>query len=94
MFNLATCMYYTGLDPFTKQEVYIAKGFRDRGEEEAGERLGLNIIRWRKCVTITSGSRHRANAIRLLDCSSDCGRLVDYRDTWHRRSSLCETILT
>ncbi len=23
-------MYYTGIDPFTKQEVYIAKGLRDR----------------------------------------------------------------
>jgi len=27
---MATCMYYTGIDPFTKQAVYIAKGLRDR----------------------------------------------------------------
>ena len=25
-FDIATCMYYTGIDPFTKQEVYVAKG--------------------------------------------------------------------
>ena len=24
-FDIATCMYYTGIDPFTKQEVYVAK---------------------------------------------------------------------
>ncbi len=28
-------MYYTGLDPFTKQEVYIAKGLRDRKMQRA-----------------------------------------------------------
>jgi hypothetical protein len=28
--NIATCMYYTWIDPFTKQEVYVAKGLRDR----------------------------------------------------------------
>jgi len=29
-FDIATCMYHTGLDPFTGEEVYIAKGLRDR----------------------------------------------------------------
>ncbi len=29
-FDVATCMYYTGIDPFTKKEVYIAKHLRDR----------------------------------------------------------------
>jgi hypothetical protein len=28
-------MYYTGIDPFTKQEVYIAKGLRDRKRQRA-----------------------------------------------------------
>jgi hypothetical protein len=28
--DVATCMYHTGIDPFTKQQVYIAKGLRDR----------------------------------------------------------------
>lgn len=28
--DIATCMYYTGIDPFTKQEFYIAKALRDR----------------------------------------------------------------
>ncbi|HEY7426629.1 MAG TPA: YgiQ family radical SAM protein [Gemmataceae bacterium] len=34
-FDIATCMYYTGIDPFTKQEVYIAKGLRDRKLQRA-----------------------------------------------------------
>jgi hypothetical protein len=33
--DIATCMYYTGIDPFTKQEVYIAKGLRDRKMQRA-----------------------------------------------------------
>ena len=27
--DIATCMYYTSIDPFTGEEVYIAKGMRD-----------------------------------------------------------------
>jgi uncharacterized radical SAM protein YgiQ len=34
-FDIATCMYYTGMDPFTKQAVYIAKGLRDRKMQRA-----------------------------------------------------------
>jgi uncharacterized radical SAM protein YgiQ len=34
-FDVATCMYYTGIDPFTKQEVYVAKGLRDRRMQRA-----------------------------------------------------------
>src|SRR5207244_7548982 len=29
-FDIATCMYYTRLDPFSKQEVYIARQLLDR----------------------------------------------------------------
>jgi hypothetical protein len=28
--DVATCMYYTGLDPFTKERVYVARNLRDR----------------------------------------------------------------
>jgi hypothetical protein len=28
-------MYYTGFDPFTKQEVYIARGLKDRNLQRA-----------------------------------------------------------
>jgi hypothetical protein len=28
--DIATCMYYTGIDPFTKQQGYAARGVRDR----------------------------------------------------------------
>src|SRR5262249_7024765 len=34
-FDIATCMYYTGLDPFTKQPVAVAKGMRDRKMQRA-----------------------------------------------------------
>ena len=34
-FDIATCMYYTGIDPFTKEEVYVARGLRDRKMQRA-----------------------------------------------------------
>ena len=34
-FDIATCMYYTGIDPFTKKPVTIAKGLRDRKMQRA-----------------------------------------------------------
>src|SRR5262249_34854025 len=34
-FDIATCMYYTGIDPITKQEVYVAKGLKDRKMQRA-----------------------------------------------------------
>ena len=34
-FDVATCMYYTGIDPFTKEEVYVARGLRDRKMQRA-----------------------------------------------------------
>jgi uncharacterized radical SAM protein YgiQ len=34
-FDVATCMYYTGIDPFTKQEVYIARKLQDRKLQRA-----------------------------------------------------------
>ena len=33
--DIATCMYYTGLDPFTKEEVYIARNLLDRKPQRA-----------------------------------------------------------
>jgi uncharacterized radical SAM protein YgiQ len=34
-FDIATCMYHTGLDPFTGEEVYTAKHLRDRKLQRA-----------------------------------------------------------
>jgi uncharacterized radical SAM protein YgiQ len=34
-FDIATCMYFTGIDPFTKQEVYIARQLKDRKMQRA-----------------------------------------------------------
>jgi uncharacterized radical SAM protein YgiQ len=34
-FDIATCMYHTGIDPFTKQEVFIARNLRDRKLQRA-----------------------------------------------------------
>jgi uncharacterized radical SAM protein YgiQ len=34
-FDIATALWYTGIDPFTKQEVYVARGLRDRKMQRA-----------------------------------------------------------
>src|SRR5437773_1304940 len=33
--DIATCIYYTGIDPFMKKAVYIAKNLRDRKMQRA-----------------------------------------------------------
>src|ERR1700756_3697735 len=33
--DIATCLYVTGVDPFTKQEVYVAKGLKNRKMQRA-----------------------------------------------------------
>ena len=34
-FDIATALYHTGIDPFTGEEVYVAKGLRDRKMQRA-----------------------------------------------------------
>ena len=34
-FDIATCMYYTGIDPFTKEPVHVSKALRDRRMQRA-----------------------------------------------------------
>jgi radical SAM superfamily enzyme YgiQ (UPF0313 family) len=34
-FDIATCMYYTGVDPMTKQAVAVSRGLRDRKTQRA-----------------------------------------------------------
>jgi hypothetical protein len=34
-FDVATCMYYTGIDPFTQEEVFVARNLRDRKMQRA-----------------------------------------------------------
>jgi uncharacterized radical SAM protein YgiQ len=34
-FDVATCMFYTGIDPFSGKEVYVAKGLKDRKMQRA-----------------------------------------------------------
>jgi uncharacterized radical SAM protein YgiQ len=34
-FDIATCMYYTGIDPFTKKQVYVARDLRNRKMQRA-----------------------------------------------------------
>ena len=34
-FDIATCMYYTGIDPFTGEAVYVSRGLRDRKMQRA-----------------------------------------------------------
>jgi hypothetical protein len=33
--DVAACVYYMGIDPFTKQEAYVARGMRDRRMQRA-----------------------------------------------------------
>ena len=33
--DIESCMYYTGIDPFMKKEVYVGKGLRDRRMQRA-----------------------------------------------------------
>jgi hypothetical protein len=33
--DAATCVYYTGIDPFSKQKVYVARNLRDRKLQRA-----------------------------------------------------------
>src|SRR5438876_12034408 len=33
--DVATCMYYTGIDPFTKKPVHVARGLNDRKLQRA-----------------------------------------------------------
>ena len=33
--DIATCLYYTGIDPFTKKEVHVANGIKDREMQRA-----------------------------------------------------------
>jgi hypothetical protein len=33
--DIATCIYYTGIDPFTRQPVQVARGMRDRKTQRA-----------------------------------------------------------
>jgi hypothetical protein len=33
--DIATALYYTGIDPFTGEEVYVARGLRDRKMQRA-----------------------------------------------------------
>jgi hypothetical protein len=33
--DIATCVYYTGMGPFTNQEVFVAKGLPDRKMQRA-----------------------------------------------------------
>ena len=33
--DIATCMHHAGIDPFTKQQVCVAKGLRDRKKQRA-----------------------------------------------------------
>ncbi|MEK6236359.1 MAG: YgiQ family radical SAM protein, partial [Planctomycetales bacterium] len=34
-FDIATCMYHTGIDPMTRKKVHVAKGLRDRRTQRA-----------------------------------------------------------
>jgi hypothetical protein len=49
--DIATCMYYTGQDPFTKQPVYVARDLRNRKLQRA-------LMQFFKPETTSKPARH------------------------------------
>jgi len=64
---ISTCMYYTGLDPYTLKEVYIPKGARERAYQRA--LLQFNKPENRKTVIEALKLCHRED---LIGFSRDC----------------------
>ena len=57
--DIATCMYYTGIDPFTKKPVHTAKNLRDSTLPRALMQFFKpeNFFEVREALTQTSSSR-------------------------------------
>jgi uncharacterized radical SAM protein YgiQ len=57
-FDIATCMYYTGIDPFTKKQVYVARHLKDRKLQRALLQFfkAENYFEVRKALELTGRS--------------------------------------
>jgi hypothetical protein len=57
--DIATCMYYTGIDPFTKQLVYVARNLQDRKLQRAL----MQFFKPENCFATASPTRQRARSL-------------------------------
>ena len=67
-FDIATCMYHTGLDPFTGEEVYIAKHLRDRKMQRAL----LAVLQARELLRGARGAAQGGRRSDLIGSGCDC----------------------
>ena len=67
-FDIATCMYYTGIDPFTGEEVYVAKA-PARPQAAAGPAA---VLQARELFRGPRGARRRPAATDLIGIGCDC----------------------
>ncbi len=66
-FDVATCMYYTGIDPFTREEVYVARGLRDRKLQRAL----MQFFKPENYFTVREALA-QAGRSDLIGCGCDC----------------------
>ncbi len=66
-FDVATCMYHTGIDPMTGREVYVAKGMRERRMQRA-------LLQFFKPENdaLVRESLHEAGRTDLIGSGPDC----------------------
>jgi radical SAM superfamily enzyme YgiQ (UPF0313 family) len=62
--TLATCMYYTGVDPYTEEDVYVARGAHERALQRA--LLQFNKKENRPLVLEALRTVHREDLISVL----------------------------
>ena len=67
-FDIATCMYYTGLDPFTGEEVYTAQG-PERPQDAAGL---APVLQARELLRGPRGPARRPAGGDLIGSGCDC----------------------
>ena len=67
--DIATSMYYTGLDPFTLKPVFIAKALRDRKSQRALMQFFKpeNYFEVRDALRSVNRERSNRRRLRLLD---------------------------
>src|SRR5262249_49012689 len=67
--DVATCMYYAGMDPFTKERVYVARDPRDRGLRRA-------LMQFFKPENYFAGGKGLGEAGRAGLIGSGCDALI------------------
>jgi hypothetical protein len=82
--DVATCMYYTGIDPFTKEEVYVARHLRDRKLQRALMQFFKpeNYFTVRKALEETGRTDLIGNACDCLIAAHPPRQAIEERRRW------------